>query len=492
MDKRARGLSKSRILTGLQCPKALYLQVHSPSLAAPVSSGQQAIFDQGNVVGIEARKRFPGGIEITAAHNESDLAVSQTLAAVGSSAPAIYEATFIHDGVVCKVDILSKRKDGSGWEIVEVKSSTGVKEFHHMDVAIQSYVLRGAGVSVQQCSIMHLNNECVWPDATNLFVLSDVSEDVEKISSTVESTVQRLRDDLLKPEAPVQDIGPHCSSPYSCNFKSHCWQKIPSPSIFEIPKFWSKVWDLYANGIVKVDDPGLEEFVGTRAHQVQAIRSGVRWVDYDPIKQRVAAWKWPMYFLDFETIGYAIPRIDGTRPYQQVPFQFSCHVQRSQGSEIEQVEYLHHDHSDPRAAVAAALVSAIGPTGSIVAYNKAFEAGCIRDLATRFPEYSEDLQSMADRLVDPLPIIREAVYDPQFKGSFSLKAVAPALLGQKASYQNLVVADGGAAQQAFVKMIDISTSDDERAAFRQALLVYCRQDTQVMVDLVHWLFDAAK
>lgn len=481
-------LSKSKILTGLQCVKALYLQIHQPELAVEVSSGQQALFDQGKEVGLAAQKQFLGGVTIDAPYYDSELAIQQTKEAIDSGANTIYEATFKSSDVVAKIDILHRNNPEGDWHIIEVKSSTGVKDVHYQDVAAQVFVANGSGLQIAKSYVMHLNNKCVWPDASNLFVMTEVTDQVSEIVNIISEETSKLKAMVNSSVAPEIDIGPYCNEPYECAFKSHCWKHIPSPSVFEIPRINEKAWEYYSAGIISLDHDGIDE-TGKRRKQIDAAVSGKRWVDAKGIKKELSKWEWPLHYLDFETINFAIPKYAGTRPYQQVPFQFSCHVQASLNSEVTHHEYLHLEPTDPRKLFVENLLRAVNDSGNIVAYNKAFESGCILRLADEFPEHAVSLKKIAARLVDPLPLFQNYVYDREFRGSFSLKAVAPAILGKGASYDGMEVADGGAAQCTFIKIIGMKPGDAEREQLASELRKYCKKDTKVMVELVAWLRD---
>jgi hypothetical protein len=184
----------------------------------------------------------------------------------------------------------------------------------------------------------------------------------------------------------------------------------------------------------------------------------------------------------------AVPWVNGTRPFQQVPFQFSCHIQDEPGGELKHVEYLHDSTSDPRESISAALVKSIGKKGSVVAYKKSAEAGALKHLAEHSKKYAQHLNGIIDRLVDPLPVIKDSVYDIGFAGSFSIKAVAPTLLGKSLSYEDMAVGGGQQAQIAFYEMIAPETTAQRRGDLRKALLEYCKQDTLAMVKLVEWMF----
>ena len=480
-------LSKSRLMRGIQCPKNLYLAVHQPELETPVSDSQQALFDQGKEVGDRARQEFPDGIIIEAPHYDLQRAALETEAAIKKGVRTIYEATVAAAGLSARIDILHRESADSAWHLIEVKSSTSVKPEHLEDVAIQVHVARAAGLKIEKSFLMHLNNQSTAPELNNLFTLQDVTHEITEKTEGLLAVIDKLRKSLVDDAPPSIDIGPHCSEPYDCPFRSHCWKHIPSPSIFEIPSIGRKALDLYKNGIVRVSD---SRFKPSKAQslRVEAIRSGVRWTDPEAIAEAMSSWKWPLCFLDFETIGFAIPRYAGTRPYQQVPFQFSCLVQEKLGGPLRDYFYLHQDPSDPRLTLARELAKVLSDDGAVVAYNKTFEAGCLDHLSSVSPDHSRVLLSAKERLVDPLPIFRSSVYDRGFKGSFSIKSVAPAILGEGRGYSEMEIPDGQAAQRAFVELIEENCSITKRREIREALLSYCRKDTQEMADLTRWLF----
>ncbi|MBS1984819.1 MAG: DUF2779 domain-containing protein [Bdellovibrionales bacterium] len=483
-------LSKSRIMGGLQCTKNLYLEVHNRELKGEVSASQQAIFDQGHIVGLEAQRRYPGGVLIETPHYKAEEAAKETQCAIEAGAHTIYEATFIHHDVQVKVDILHRRPQGSAWQLIEVKSSTKVKDEHLQDVAIQTWVLEGVGIELASQHVMHLNSDCRHPNLDELFILVDVTKQISSLKMGLDARVDNLLDIVQQGSPPNIDIGSHCSDPYECSFFDHCksTKNLPQPNVFDLPGLGSRAWKYYSDGIVGINDPGLTPKAEVTQRAIAVMKSGKRFVDGDAISAELEKWQWPLQYLDFETIGFAIPKFRDTGPYQQVPFQFSFHIQEIPGGQLGHSEYLHTDANDPREKLLEALLGSIKPSGSIIAYNKSFEAGCLGELAKLFPKKAPHIQSIVERLVDPLPIFRANVYDPAFGPSFSIKSVAPALIGESLSYKNLEVADGEAAQRAYLELIDSGTPRARKDQLRSAMLKYCHQDTLAMVKLVEWLF----
>jgi len=479
-------LSKSRIMRGLQCAKNLYLSIHQHELESPVTESQQAIFDQGHRVGILAQEQYPGGVLITAPYNNTQLAVTQTQEAINKGYNTIYEATFSSDGLMSKIDILHRAKTGQPWQLIEVKSSTSVKPEHLSDVATQALVLQKSGIECNKMTLMHINNQAIAPKLVNLFNEVDISEEIKPLIKETHKKIESLKKLLTKSEAPDIDIGPHCDEPYECPFKSHCWKHIPKDSIFEIPSIGKKAWEYYNEGIVEISDARLIPSK-SQENRVKAVRSGTRFVDKESIKEGLSSWKWPLYYLDFETIGYAIPFHEGTHPYEQIPFQFSCLVQQVPYGQLIETYYLHDEPTDPRPGLISKLLQSLQGTGSIVAYNMGFEKKCIEGLAKFNSKQSKDLYALTERLVDPLPIFRSSVYDKGFAGSFSLKKVVPTILGNNHSYENMEVQNGEATQRYFLELISPNTPKATKVSHKKAMLDYCRKDTQEMADLVAWL-----
>lgn len=482
-------LSKSKIMRGFQCHKNLWLATYKRELEPPVSAEQQAVFDQGHLVGSYAQKQFAGGQLVDNKPWDFFGAVKKTKDLIKSGASLIYEAAFEYNNTFARADIIKYNPITERWQIFEVKSSTSVKEEQLQDVGIQAWIMAKSGLAIERINIMHINNQCAFPNLENLFTTVDVTEEIAKLSPLIETEIENLFLMLKSDIVPDIDIGTHCDTPYECPFKTYCYseKKIPEVSVLNLPKIGARKWDLYREGILKLDDPRLSELTPAQQRAVDVFKTKKRFVDATGIKKALSSWKFPMVFLDFETINPAIPRYDGTSPYQQVPFQFSAHIWPSPESELIHKEYLHTDASDPRPKLIPLLLEACKGLGSIVAYYSIFETQRISEMAEYSKKHRAELEALLDRFVDPLPIFREFVYDNNFEGSFSLKTVAPSILGEEQSYEGMMVADGSAAQRAFEEIINPKTDTIRREELISASLEYCKKDTMVMVELVKWL-----
>ena len=477
-------------MRGYRCLKSIYLTIHQPELEAAITPDQQALFDQGNIVGEEARRRFPGGVLIDNKPWDFFGSLKRTRELLAQKTEIIYEAAFEYNGCYARADIIQYSKETQRWKIFEVKSSTKVKDEHIDDVGLQAWIMAKSGLPIEQISVLYINNACRFPTLEKLFVAEDVTERLRVIYPDILPKVTEIFSTIRKDSVPDLDIGPHCLSPNECGFKDYCWKEknIPAPSVLDLPQIKTKKWELYSEGIIRLDDPKLGGLAPIQERAVEAFKTGKRFTDQDGIRSALKDWKFPLVFLDFETINPVIPRYDGTSPYQQVPFQFSVHILKSLGSELEHREYLHTDQTDPRPLLIPALLDACGDRGSIVAYYSQFESSRISEMAEGFPQHAKILEQLLGRIVDPLPVIRDHVYDNMFSGSFSLKMVAPAILGESQSYDGMLIANGTAAQRAFEEIINPQSNPARRNELIRASLEYCKKDTLVMVELVKWLY----
>lgn len=479
-------------MRGYRCLKCIYLTIHQPALEAPITPETQALFDQGNAVGAKAREQFPGGVLVDNKPWDFSGALAKTRALIAAETPIIYEGAFEYMGCYARADVIQFSPESKRWRIFEVKSSTKVKPEQYDDVGLQAWIMAKSGLPLEQINIMHLNTECRFPDLSNLFTTVDVTQKIRDRYLSVQPKIREILTTVRQPEIPLSDIGPQCKEPNECGFTQHCWQekKIPDVSVFNLPRLKEKKWELYNEGILSLDDPrlALTDLNELQQRMIEYFKSGERYINPIAIQSALANWQFPLVFLDFETINPAIPRYDGTRPFEQVPFQFSVHTWQTPESDITHQEFLHDQATDPRPTLIPALLQACGEQGSIVAYFGQFESDRIKALADYSPAHRKALLKLVDRIVDPLPIIRDAIYDNAFQGSYSLKYVAPALLGNTHSYEGMLVANGGDAQRAFEEIISANTTPSKKKLLYDALIEYCKKDTLVMVELVKWLY----
>jgi len=484
-------LSKSRFTAGLQCHKRLYLQVHQPELAAPPDAGAQSRFDQGIEVGRFARTMFQAGVLVEAAHTELAKALAQTSRLVADGdVPAIFEATFDHANVLVRVDILQRDGKSERWRMIEVKSSAALKDYYLPDVAIQRFVLEGLGFKMVPC-LMLLNREYIYDgrshDLNKLFKIVELTAETEPLIKDVPAEVRAQLQVLSKDSAPEIEPGPQCNNPFRCEFFDVCNKPVPADHVSCLPRLSkSKLERLADLGVTSVRDiPTGFPLTETQQHAFASAVSGKAWFSKD-LKRTLRGLTFPIFFMDFETLGPAIPRFAGMRPFDQIPFQWSVHVQRSPGNALEHYEFLAENMSDPRLSFLTSLLPALGNTGDIVVYNQAFESRVLEGLAGCFPEYKSAISALQERLWDLWPVIRSQTYHIDYQGSFSLKNVLPALAPDM-TYEGMGISDGEQAGAVWDAMIHGRLPQGEEKQARQDLLAYCRQDTLAMARLLEIL-----
>lgn len=482
-------LSKSRFTTGLQCHKQLWWQVHEPDAPELVPDlAQQAIFDQGTRVGEAARTYVPGGQLVDLPHYAFGERVSMTRKLLDQKVPAIYEASFFADDVYAAIDILERERDE--FHLIEVKSSTRLKDEHLPDVAIQLHVLRRSGLEVARAEVMHLNRECAYPHLDDLFARQDVTSDAEALQAGLPDLIAE-QSRMLAGSLPEVPIGEHCRKPYECPFMTRCWEGKPKHHVSTLYYVQRGGADLVARGFETIDQlPPGAGLSAIQERQRRSVQTG-RLIVEPCLSKALTAFREPLAFLDFETVGLAIPVWNGCHPYDAVPVQFSCHRPALDGTVVHH-EWLADGPADPRPELARRLVEACRGARTVVAYNASFEGRGIALLAAAVPELAEELRAIAGRLADLLPVVRDHVYHPDFGGSFSLKAVLPALVPGP-GYDELEVAEGATASVELERLLfhgDGMPTEDRRR-LREALLRYCALDTAGLMGLLARLRELA-
>jgi predicted RecB family nuclease len=472
-------------MAGLQCHKLLWWMVHER--AAPelqLDDSERAVMDRGTRVGELARSYVPGGVTIDLPHDAYAARLARTRQALDDGAPAIYEASFRAGGVFVAVDIL--KRDDHGFRLIEVKSSVSVKDHHIPDVAVQAYVVRQSGLELAGTEVMHLNRECAYPDLSNLFVRSDVTEAARRIEANVPRWVTQQAEMLHGP-VPEVPVGPHCESPYECPFKARCWPTVPPHHVSTLYAMKRQALELDEHGYQTIHDLPEDVPLGPIANRQRRSVQEDRMIIEPTLGQALATFVPPIAFLDFETVSLAVPVWEGCHPYDAVPVQFSCHAQDTD-SRVTHHEWLAEGPEDPRPTLAQRLIQACDGARTVVAYNSCFERQRIEEMAEALPTWEAPLQSVISRLVDLLPVVRNHVYHPDFGGSFSLKSVLPVLVPEL-QYAGLGIADGETASLELERLLfnRNKLGPDSRERLRAGLLVYCCQDTWGLVKILERL-----
>lgn len=485
---RAPGLSKSRIIAWKQCPKRLWLQVNRRDLLE-VSDGTARAFQIGDEVGEVARSLHPGGILIE--HNDNlSAAVSATKEAMlDFPKKPIFEAAFEHDGVLVRADVLLPAQ--SGYRMVEVKSSTGVKDYQLDDCAVQAWVIKNSGIKLASIELAYIDTSFNYLGDGNyqgLFQQAAIDPFVIPLVKLAPSWAAEARRTLQGSEPDVP-VGAHCDDPFECPFKAHCTQHLDKPPEYPLEVLYrlsaKKKELLRSDGIEDALDVSPEILNETQKWIQRVSRTGIPEISAGA-GASLAALPYPRYYLDFETITFAVPRWANTRPYAtQVPFQWSCHIEEEPGQLAHQM-FLDVSGADPRRECAEALVRSLGTSGPVFVYYQAFEMGRITELASLFPDLSDGLNGILKRIVDLLPIAREHYYHPAMMGSWSIKAVLPTI-APDLRYDVMEVGDGDAAQAAYKEIIRAETTEVRKLELTAALRDYCELDTMAMVRLA-WFF----
>jgi len=482
-------LSKSKYCSALGCPKKLWMGKYKPEEA--VSKARDSVFKNGTAVGNLAKGLF-GEYEDVEFNKDLNVMVEKTKELLEQKSNIITEASFIYENNFCSVDILKNFEDGI--EIYEVKSSASLKDINLDDVSYQYYVLSKLGFNIKKAYLVYINNKYIFHDKLELdklFIIEDITDIAKSKLEEIETNIKNINDYMntyTKENEPESKLGMACRKPYVCDYWEYCTKDLPEPNVFDIFKMeWTKKFEKFEEGKISFEDLKNEKLNEKFLEQINFELNNLEpKINKEAIKELMASLKYPLYFLDFETIELAIPEYEGTWGYQQLPFQYSLHIIREEGAQVEHREFLAEvDDKDFIRHFAESMIRDIPDNGSVIIYNNSFEPVRNRELSKMFPDLAKDLERINSNMIDfMVPFRRRDYYMKEMKGSYSIKAVLPALYPDdpELDYHKLpVVHNGEEASDTFLSLRN--KTKEEAQKIREGLLEYCKLDTFAMVKI---------
>lgn len=481
-------LSKSKYCKGIQCQKILWLDEYKSEEASVIDN--ETVLDNGTNVGVLAKDLFGFHFDVSFNENLSEM-IKDTKALLLNKNVIITEASFNYNNNFCSVDIL--KKDNDNYEIYEVKSSTEVKDIYVEDLSYQVYILKSLGYNVTKASLVYINKYYIKKgnlDLTKLFVIEDYTNVALSKMSEIAKKIEEINTYTNTSVEPFSDIDIKCFNPYPCPYFKYCSGNLDKESVFSLRGLsYKKKIEFYKKNIYKYEDLLKSDLPSKYKMQIDfEVNNKEPLIDKDKVKEFLKTLTYPIYFLDFETFQTAVPIYDGTYPYEQIPFQYSLHYEKSNNL-LEHKEFLANPGEDPRRTLAQKLVKDIPKNTCVLAYNMAFEKTIIKRLADTYPDLKEHLLNIRENIKDLMtPFYNKSYYTKEMHGSYSIKYVLPALFPNDPSlnYQNLdQVHNGSEASQAYLKMNECA--ENEKSKIRNDLLKYCELDTLAMVRILNKL-----
>lgn len=477
-------LSKSKYMSGLRCPKYLWQEIHASDRKTPQSPADTFRFQQGHEVGAMAREWRGDGTLIDFHPQRLDNAFEDRRKAIDSGAKRIYEMPFLHDTYLAIADIVEFLDDGC--RLIEVKSTTKVKNEHIDDLAYQAWIMSHTGFLVSSVGVIHLNNKAVGPESKDILTYTDTTDAVLDRMKATWGRPPEIYSILTTQKEPETPISSHCKSPYPCPYKAHCWKDIGNDSVYRIPRiqadnislFKEREWESME------DIKDLDMVSDNQRRWVLSAQTNKPIIDHDGIVGWISQLEYPVYSFDFETISYAIPRWDNTRPYQQIPFQFSTHLLNEQGEISHIGEYLHQSKSDPRPELIEKTISTLGDKGSIMVWHQSFEKSRINELMRDLPEYEDALNNILSRIVDLEDVFKHWYTDINFSGRTSIKAVG-GIIVPGMGYEGMDISSGNDAAALWDLMTFNNDLGDDN--IYEHLQEYCTRDTELPCLILEYL-----
>ena len=477
-------LTKSKYMSGLQCTKLLW-HANRKELPEPTLTDQHK-FNQGSEFEKYAHNLFENTINLSNYSFVDNLKYSKEHLNDGKT---IFEAGFTIDDLYIRADILQPHKDE--YMLYEIKSTNDYKDEHIEDLAYQKYVLGKKGIKIYKTFVIHLNKDFKKKGEINpkeLCKVDDLTEEVNNIKG-IEGAIRELKNTLMKIESPKVSIGKHCNKPYDCPLKPICWDYLPENNIFLLTN-WRVYWKLFEEGILDLKDiPKNTKISDVDSVIIESTLKNKIYNSKEHIKHFLKSLNYPLYHFDFETFQTAVPIFNNSKPWQQIPFQYSVHIEQEDGS-VEHKEFLAESDDDPRIEMLKQMKKDLDGTGDIIVFNKSFEITRLKEMAEDFPEHKDWIDDVIPRIIDlALPFQKYYYYDPKQKGKYSIKSVLPVLTEK--SYENLIINNGGDASAQFFYS-HIKNELNNKQEIRKNLFKYCSLDTEGMIWIIKELKNSIK
>lgn len=477
-------LTKSNYLSGLECAKLLWIIKNDKSRIPEPTEMEKVRFKEGYLIEELAQSLFTEKIDLSKLDFNKQIEETKKLL---DKRITLFQASFLVDDLYSRADILFPVEEDQ-WDIIEIKSSTEIKDTHINDLSFQKYVYEKSGLSIRKCIIMHVNSEYIRMgnlEPKEFLMQTDISEKVEEATSGIEERTEKMLK-IIEGKCPDFLIDDLKTMEYDNLVKDEFMESLPENNIFQFRYFFTKkAVELYKDGIVKMTEvPDSFKLNDKQKIQKLLAKTGGKHIDKKQIKHFLDNLRYPLYYLDFETINTAIPKFDKSKPYQQIPFQFSLHIQEKPEGKLKHVVFLANGTSDPRPKFLQALKDNLGDNGDILVYNQRFEKMVLREGVESFPEFLDwHDKNILPRIKDLMEVFDKFYYyDQKQKGSVSIKYVLPLL--SDLSYDELEIRKGDIASSEFERVTYGNVSDEERLRVRQALEKYCKLDTLAEVEIV--------
>jgi len=462
-------LTKSNFLTFLDSPLHLWAEVNHKLEDKKLSVYEQLIAKQGYEVENLAKKFLEQKVT-------TDYPADSTIDFQHILTDGNYES---------RIDALVHDTANNTYDLYEIKSSTKIDKQNKYDVTFQ-HLIGKATLPINKTYLVHVNRDYVKNgelDLNEFFVIEDMSEVIAKLEDEVFARRAKALQ-LIENLSPPNDD--HCYKVKTCPCLQLCHPNLSDYSVYDL-SWWKKgqYEKLVAKGYQNLNEISeSEELNPKQILQIRSIKNNQPIIDDEGIQRELGNLTFPLYFLDYETYGPAVPIHDGYKPYQHITFQYSLHVMESaDDKELKHYEFIADDRNEPSKQLVEELLKVIGKEGSIIVWNKSFEKKRNEELALLQPMYAEELEQINERVYDLMDIFKKGLYvDYRFHGSASIKKVLPVLVPEL-SYDELEIGEGATAMTKWWEMVSENISDGEKEKIKQNLLKYCELDTKAMEEI---------
>lgn len=471
--------SKSQVLKGLECPFSFWQGIHNPGARKQDSEQFQIHY---NLQYREVFRLFKKFLLSEMILQNQNLSFNKPL----------FKLQFNFQQFSADIDALVKT--GEEWELFLLKLASNIKKTHIKEAAFQLYILKNLNWKIKTIKLVTINpkfyyeNEIIVKD---YFVIYDITSKTVSSLDDLQKDLEKFLEYSNYTNSQIQNL-PKCKSIKDCRNISFCYN-INSPQILELRESGQLLSEFLDKQIFSFEQiPDTVELNRIQKIQVEATLNNREYINFQEIHFFLKKLKYPVYFLDFETINPVKPLYKYSRPFEHIPFLLYMFILDSPSSELKEQYFVEDFQSDPRRGILEILSKTITKEGTILCFNDLIEKGCLRAASQVYPEYIEWFESIQNNFLDISILFKNLhYYHPKQKGKASLKAVLEPMTGL--NYEDLEIQDGGIANFEFLKLkISKRVMPDEKEQVVQKILNYCRRDAFALFKILEKLYNVVR
>ena len=481
-------ISKSVFYRANRCSKFLFLNFHSPELKDPFPEDRKVLMRKSSEIKKLGEQLFPGGIKIYKADQALEESAAITQQKILESFDVLYDAVFVYNKLAVTVDVL--KKESGGWVTFEIKNSVRLSPIYIKDLKLVHYVLAHTLSDLIDIRVLTINPDYILKERINyslFFNTHSVFSQVKSNPKEIEDQLELISQILSSNQEPQVSIGRHCTSPFDCEFLNHCWGDFPDNSVLRISSIpiqdRLELWKKGQQSIHQIED--VNAFASNVKNQIISNLEGKEIVNLEKINLLEKKIKYPVLLFDMEFFSSAVPIIEGTKPFEQIPFAFTSFLVNEKNEILQEKVFVATPSLNTEEEIVIQLKDLLASCSSVMIYDKGMEMSWVRKLK-KLRKHSDFIQNWNKPVIDLYEPIRKGYYyHPEMKGKYSIKQVYQAVFGKDLFENNLI--SSGLLATYYYQTLFTETDSKLFEEIMHSLREYSKSDVEALFQFWRYL-----